>query len=64
VFRILVELREAFANIVDKQLGEIFIALKHIAEELAVVVVHHVRKFFLEWEGLQLLPSHFSLVGL
>jgi hypothetical protein len=52
MFGILVKLGEALAYIVNKQLGKLFIAFKHIAEELAVIVVDHVRKFFLEWERL------------
>ena len=59
---VLVELREARPHVIDKKLRQFRVCLNNEAEELSMVVVDHLTKFFLEWERLQLFPSKvFSL---
>ena len=53
---VLVEVGEAVANVVDEELGQLFVVFDYVAKELAEPVVDDASELLLEGERLKVFP--------
>ena len=55
---VLVKVGECISHVVNKELGQLFVVLDHIAEKFAEVVVYNATEFLLKGEGFEVFPLH------